>query len=130
GEAVLQALRAGGSWDALVLDINMPGMDGLQTAAAVRQMEAPLCDVPIVALTAYSDDATLRAAQATGMNRFITKPVEAAVLYQAVRRAYVPMVETQAWPAHDDWAGRIAALAAETVQALHAYGASQGASHE
>ena len=174
-----------------------------------------------------SDDATLRAAQATGMNRFITKPVEAAVLYktlgelvgstpaaqpilrrtegsaaaadtgallnptrlesyarigmlgellgeyvpdisalagklqrhaqqrdmaaccdvlhsllgmsgeagapalyQAVRRAYVPMVETQAWPAHDDWAGRIAALAAETVQALHAYGASQGASHE
>ncbi|MEJ6023209.1 hybrid sensor histidine kinase/response regulator [Ramlibacter sp. PS4R-6] len=227
GEAVLQALRAGGGWDAIVLDINMPGMDGLQTAAAIRQLDPPLRDVPIIALTAHSDDETLRAAQATGMNGFITKPVDAAVLYktlgelvsdtpapqpllrrtegsaavpdadallnpsrlesyarigmlgellgeyvpeltalagklqrhaqlqdmpacadvlhsllgmsgeagapalyQAVRRVYVPMVEAKAWPVQDDWAGRIAALAAETVQALNAYGAAQGARHE
>jgi CheY-like chemotaxis protein len=227
GEAVLNALRAGGQWDAIVLDINMPGMDGIQTAAAIRQLDLPVRDVPIVALTANSDDATLRAAQATGMNGFITKPVDAAVLYktlsdlitdapatppllrrtegstiaadaeallnperlesyarigmlgelladyvpelsalsgklqrhaqagdmkacgdvlhsllgmsgeagapalyQAVRRAYVPMVEAKTWPANDDWAARIAALAAETVQALNAYGASQRAKQE
>lgn len=227
GQAVLHALRAGGTWDAVVLDINMPGMDGLQTAAAIRRMQAPVGQVPIIALTAHADDATLRAAQATGMNRFITKPVDSAVLYQtlgelvsetpspgpllrrtegsppfpagddllnparlesyarigmlgellgeyvpeisalvgklqhhaerrdlqacsdvlhsllgmsgeagapalyqAVRRAYVPMVEAQAWPAQEDWAPRIAALAAETAQALNAYGATQAGANQ
>jgi HPt (histidine-containing phosphotransfer) domain-containing protein len=48
----------------------------------------------------------------------------AQALYQAVRRVYVPMVEARAWPSQPDWAGHIAALAAETEQALKAYGAA------
>jgi CheY-like chemotaxis protein len=223
GEAVLKALRGGGQWDAVILDINMPGMDGLQTAAAIRRLEGEERDVPILALTAHTDDQTLRAAQATGMSAFLTKPVDAAVLYkhladliavepfaasaqpllrrtpgsavpetdtllnpsrlegylrigmleellaeyvpeisalvgklqrhaerhdfqacvdvlhsllgmsgeagapalyQAVRRIYVPMVENKEWPPQAEWPARIAALAAETVQALRAYGAA------
>jgi two-component system CAI-1 autoinducer sensor kinase/phosphatase CqsS len=48
----------------------------------------------------------------------------ATALYQAVRRAYVPMVETGQWPVRPDWAGEIAALAARTEFALKAYRAA------
>jgi CheY-like chemotaxis protein/signal transduction histidine kinase len=64
GAEVLQELQAQDRWDAVLLDINMPGMDGLQTAAAIRRLQGELRNVPIVALTAHSDEQTLRAAQA------------------------------------------------------------------
>ena len=48
----------------------------------------------------------------------------APALYQAVRRVYVPMVETGEWPQAADFAGHIAALAARTEQALKAYRAA------
>jgi HPt (histidine-containing phosphotransfer) domain-containing protein len=51
----------------------------------------------------------------------------ASALYLAVRRIYVPMAETRTWPAQAGWPGRIAALAAESVQALRAYGATHAA---
>jgi CheY-like chemotaxis protein/HPt (histidine-containing phosphotransfer) domain-containing protein len=220
GQAALDRLAAGEPFNVVLLDINMPGMDGLQVARAIRALPAggPL---PIVALTAHSDDLTVQAAQAAGMTDFITKPVEADVLYrklaqviaggqqpggplkptfspvaagpadmllnserlqsylrigmlgelmddylpeiaglvgklqrqsaqqdfracqdtlhsllgmsgeagaqalyQAVRRVYVPMVETQAWPQQGNWVVNIAALAAETEKALKAFAAS------
>jgi len=48
----------------------------------------------------------------------------AQALYQAVRRVYVPMVESQTWPPQGGWSGQIAALAAETEKALKAYATS------
>ncbi|HUR89817.1 MAG TPA: response regulator [Ramlibacter sp.] len=82
GQAVLDALKSGLAPDAVLLDINMPGMDGLQTSRAIRALDLPAAHVPIVALTAHSDDATVRAAQAAGMTDFISKPVEASILYE------------------------------------------------
>ncbi len=220
GRAVLEQLQLPGQFDAVLMDINMPGMDGLETASAIRAADGPWRTVPIVALTAHSDDHTVRAAQLAGMTDFIVKPVEAAVLYQklaslvsgtlavavplrptfnpvaavpadtllnverlesyarigmleellndylpeiaalvirlenrfeagdfqgslevlhsllgmsgeagaqalyqSVRRAYVPMVETRAWPPENGFVVRIAALASETQRALKAYGA-------
>jgi two-component system, CAI-1 autoinducer sensor kinase/phosphatase CqsS len=85
GQAVVDHLLASGRCDAILMDINMPGMDGLQAARAIRASHKAWADVPIIALTAYSDSATIRAAAAAGMNDFITKPVEAALLYQKLR---------------------------------------------
>ena len=82
GQAVLDQLNGPGPWDAVLMDINMPGMDGLETASAIRASGKAWRDLPIVALTAHSDNAMVQAAQAAGMNDFLTKPVEAAVLYQ------------------------------------------------
>jgi two-component system CAI-1 autoinducer sensor kinase/phosphatase CqsS len=86
GQAVLDLLRSGGSWDAILLDINMPGMSGLEAAQAIRQGSFPSRDVPIIALTAHSDHATVAAAQAAGINAFLTKPVDAAVLFEKLRQ--------------------------------------------
>jgi two-component system, CAI-1 autoinducer sensor kinase/phosphatase CqsS len=85
GQAVVDQLLASGRCDAILMDINMPGMDGFQAARAIRASRKAWADVPIIALTAYSDSATIEAAAAAGMNDFITKPVEAALLYQKLR---------------------------------------------
>lgn len=84
GGAVLEQLQSQEHWDAVLLDINMPGMDGLQAAAAIRRLETDVRDVPLIALTAHSDERTLQAARTAGVNAFITKPVDADVLYAAL----------------------------------------------
>jgi CheY-like chemotaxis protein/signal transduction histidine kinase len=80
GRAALEHLQEPGVWDAVLMDINMPGMDGLETTRAIRASAMPCSQVPILALTAHSDQATVQAAQGAGMNGFITKPVEAGAL--------------------------------------------------
>lgn len=84
GRTALEHLQEPGSWDAVLMDINMPGMDGLETTRAIRASAMPCSRIPIVALTAHSDQATVQAAQAAGMNGFITKPVEAGALYRTL----------------------------------------------
>jgi two-component system CAI-1 autoinducer sensor kinase/phosphatase CqsS len=84
GRAALEHLQEPGVWDAVLMDINMPGMDGLETTRAIRASAMPCSHVPILALTAHSDQATVQAAQAAGMNGYITKPVEAGALYRTL----------------------------------------------
>jgi two-component system CAI-1 autoinducer sensor kinase/phosphatase CqsS len=86
GKAVLELLHPRSHWDAILLDINMPGMTGLETAQAIRDSSMECRNVPIIALTAHSDPATVAAAEAAGMNAFLTKPVDAFVLYEKLRQ--------------------------------------------
>ena len=90
GQAVLELLRTRSGWDAIVMDINMPGMNGLEAAQAIRRSTLACRDVPIIALTAHSDQATVAAAQAAGINAFLTKPVDAFVLYEKLRQLMAP----------------------------------------
>jgi len=86
GGAVLEFLQSGtGRWDAIVMDINMPGMNGLQAAQAIRASRTDWRGIPIVALTAYSDHASVDAARSAGMNDFLVKPVDAGVLHEKLR---------------------------------------------
>ncbi|WP_298926995.1 hybrid sensor histidine kinase/response regulator [uncultured Ramlibacter sp.] len=86
GQAVLDHLQLGGSCDAVLMDINMPGLSGLDAAQAIRASGAPWHQLPIIALTAHSDPAMVQSAQAAGMNDFITKPVDAALLYAKLQQ--------------------------------------------
>ena len=87
GPAALVALREGG-YDLVLMDWQMPDMDGLEATRRIRAGEAgaAAAELPIVALTANAfaedRDACLRA----GMNDFLTKPVLAASLTAAVQR--------------------------------------------
>ena len=90
GQAVLELLGGRSGWDAILMDINMPGMTGLEAARAIRQSTLGCRDVPIIALTAHSDQATVAAAQAAGINAFLTKPVDAFVLYERLRQLVGP----------------------------------------
>ena len=86
GGEVLDILSRRAQWDALVIDINMPGMDGLETARAIRASGPALASLPIIALTAHSDAFTVNAAREAGMNDFITKPVDVSLLYTLLCR--------------------------------------------
>ncbi|HLU76749.1 MAG TPA: response regulator [Burkholderiales bacterium] len=70
---------------AILLDINMPTMDGLQTAQLIRERERSR-DVPIIFITAYQpDQAQLLAGYASGAVDYLVKPVSPEILKSKVR---------------------------------------------
>ena len=58
---------------AVLSDINMPGMDGLQLLAEIKQRRP---DLPVMMVTAYGDDDRRRRAAEHGAAEFLTKPVD------------------------------------------------------
>ena len=76
GEIALRAVE-GGVPDLVLLDINMPGMSGLEMLPKVKA-ERP--NVPVIMITAYGDDATKRKAAELGAAGLIAKPIDFGVL--------------------------------------------------
>jgi CheY-like chemotaxis protein/nitrogen-specific signal transduction histidine kinase len=81
GNAAVKAMQDG-SFDLLLTDIHMPGMDGIEATRAIREDEARSGRprTPIVALTADALEAGKRSCQEAGMDGFLTKPVDPAEL--------------------------------------------------
>lgn len=70
-------------FDAILMDIRMPEMDGLAATKAIRELDrADAKKVPIIALTANSFDEDIRKSFKAGMNEHLSKPVEPNVLYK------------------------------------------------
>jgi CheY-like chemotaxis protein/HPt (histidine-containing phosphotransfer) domain-containing protein len=95
GEAVLQSLRAGPAFDAVLMDLNMPGLGGLDTSRAIRASHEGWSDIPIIALTAHSDAPAMQAARDAGMNGFLVKPVESVKLCEVVAELTAAAHEVQ-----------------------------------
>ena len=68
---------------AVLSDINMPGMDGLQLLTEIKQRRP---DLPVVMVTAYGDDERRRRADELGASEFITKPVDFDLLKEQLRQ--------------------------------------------
>lgn len=82
GQAALHQLDARHGIDAILMDLSMPEMDGLEATRIIRSREShPYCRIPIIALTGESGD-RLKAAIAAGVNDFIIKPVDSDTLYK------------------------------------------------
>lgn len=71
--------------DLALLDVNLPGMDGVALCAHLRRL-AGYENVPIVMLTGVTDDAAVAAAFAAGATDYLTKPAPPAVFKHKVRR--------------------------------------------
>ncbi len=79
GKAALQAL-AGGSFDLVLLDMNMPDMSGADTFRAIRASAAPWATMPVVALTTDTMKEQRKVSQALGMSGFVAKPVDRSLM--------------------------------------------------
>lgn len=79
----LQALSAAKNitFDLILMDIQMPEMDGLQATTAIRQFDQT---TPIVAMTAHAMESDRERSLASGMNGHITKPIEPVELYNTI----------------------------------------------
>ena len=81
-----------GDWDVILMDIQMPVMDGLTATAAIRNLEADTGRprTPIVALTANAMSHQVEQYIIAGMDGHVAKPIQAAELFAALTRAAVP----------------------------------------
>jgi len=95
GQAAVEAVRAG-DFDLILMDMQMPRMDGLQATAAIRRMEDGRRSIPIVALTANALSDQLQLCLDAGMNDHVTKPIERDTLLATVERWLGPDPHAQA----------------------------------
>jgi two-component system, cell cycle response regulator DivK len=71
--------------DLVLLDIDMPGLNGLAVVKKIRE-DASLADLPVVAVTAFAMERDREKAMAAGFTAYVTKPVRAAILRQQVQQ--------------------------------------------
>ncbi len=83
GEAI-RALETK-SYDLILMDVQMPGIDGLTAARTIRAMQHTV-RVPIVALTAQALPDQIGACRAAGMDDYVAKPIQPGALFAAIRK--------------------------------------------
>lgn len=77
-----------GEYKAVLMDIQMPVIDGLEACRMIRRMERKdAADIPIIAMTANTFKEDVDLATEAGMDGFVTKPVDVQYLYQILRKA-------------------------------------------
>jgi two-component system CAI-1 autoinducer sensor kinase/phosphatase CqsS len=81
-------LEEKGPIDAIVMDMNMPGMGGVETTASIRARADSYAQVPVIALTGQSDMKAVQACLAAGMNEVMIKPVQIGALYASLARQF------------------------------------------
>ncbi len=86
GLEALRLCQEGAPFDLILMDYQMPGMDGPAAAQAIRRWEVETLrrSVPIIALTANATEEARQNCVRAGMDGYLTKPVEFPVLQQAV----------------------------------------------
>jgi CheY-like chemotaxis protein len=88
GAKAVEAWR-GGAFDLILMDVRMPGVDGLQAAAAIRAEETAAARprIPIVAMTGAAMPDEVAACRAAGMDGHAAKPIDLPVLLSAIEAA-------------------------------------------
>lgn len=71
-------------YDAILMDFQMPIMDGLTAASTLRRLG---CRTPIIGLTANADEESRKLAAEVGMSQFVRKPMKTAELRLAIEGA-------------------------------------------
>jgi len=83
GEEALRSAEADPP-DLILVDLMMPGIDGCQLTAALKQ-DPKTRDIPVIMLSAMTDCATRKHALSTGADAYITKPIDRSELCEQVR---------------------------------------------
>ena len=85
GLAAVEEVRRGGV-DLVIMDVQMPVMDGLEATRHIRGLGYASENLPILAMTAHADAASRMDGKNVGMDDYLTKPVDPAALYAALEK--------------------------------------------
>ena len=83
GETAVATIERG-EHDLVLMDVTLPGMDGIEATRAIRALGGPAARVPIIGISGRSEPRERDAALAAGMNAFMVKPVSPAGLAEAI----------------------------------------------
>lgn len=86
GAEALEILMASelGQINVILMDLQMPVMDGYTATKAIREFDSPMASIPIVALTAHAMSEERDKCLDAGMNAYITKPIDANKLFKTL----------------------------------------------
>jgi signal transduction histidine kinase len=84
----MEAIAAveGNAYDVILMDVQMPRMDGVTATRIIRQIDGPARHTPIIAMTANALPEQVRAFRQAGMDDYIAKPFKQQDLHEAIRR--------------------------------------------
>jgi PAS domain S-box-containing protein len=85
GQAAFEAWQSG-RYDVILMDCQMPVMDGYETTRKIREHEAPDTHVPIIALTAHAMKGADNECRAAGMDDYLSKPIDKGQLQNTLNR--------------------------------------------
>jgi CheY-like chemotaxis protein len=94
GEQAVAAVRKE-SYDAILMDCQMPKMDGFDATTAIRRLKRAGRRVPIIAMTARAMDGDRQRCLAAGMDDYLSKPANRAALAEALHR-WIPAAPAEA----------------------------------
>ena len=79
-------LLAAAPYDLVLLDMHMPGLDGVATLQRIRQLPGAMARVPVVAMTADATEAHRRQYLAAGMDGYLAKPLTPEAMRDILRQ--------------------------------------------
>jgi len=82
-------MAANNNYDLIIMDLQMPGMDGFEATGIIKKNNPQL---PVIALTADAMPETHNKAFAAGMCDYLTKPFVPGILFEKVAKYYVPVI--------------------------------------
>jgi signal transduction histidine kinase/ActR/RegA family two-component response regulator len=96
GQAALDIYEASecGAFDAILMDLMMPVMDGLTATKKIRELDKPDSKIiPIIAMTANAFEEDMQKTKEAGMNAHLSKPIQIDVLYSTLAKFYTERKE-------------------------------------
>jgi len=100
GHQAVDAVRRS-EFDVVLMDIQMPELDGIHATYQIRALPEPKCGVPIIAMTAHAMTGAREEYLAAGMNDYISKPVQPAMLLSKLAGIVIPNAEHPAQSSAD-----------------------------
>jgi CheY-like chemotaxis protein/nitrogen-specific signal transduction histidine kinase len=82
GEESLDAVKRG--YDVVLMDVKLPGVDGLEATRRIRALAAPAARTPIIGISGRTENGDEAAARAAGMNCYLRKPISPSALAEAI----------------------------------------------
>jgi len=83
GAAAVEAVALGG-YDAVLMDVTLPDIDGLEATRRIRALDGAAGRVPIVGVSGRANAADEALGRAAGMNGYVTKPLSPSALTQVL----------------------------------------------